>query len=69
MIIARSLTKSYADLLRGPVLALDGVSFSATAGQVTGRWSEPGRQITALRILGTVLQPTSGTAIVGGSIA
>jgi sodium transport system ATP-binding protein len=67
MIEACSLTKAYADLRRGEVLALDGVSFSATAGQVYGLLGPNGAgKTTALRILSTVLQPTSGTAIVGG---
>ena len=60
MIEARSLTKSYADLVRGPVLALDDVSFSAKAGQIYGLLGPNGAgKTTALRILSTVLQPTN----------
>ncbi len=67
MIEARSLTKAYSDLLRGEVLALWDLTFSASAGQVYGLLGPNGAgKTTALRILGTLLQPTSGTAIVGG---
>ena len=67
MIEARGLTKAYSDLVRGEVLALRDVSFSATAGQVYGLLGPNGAgKTTALRILSTVLQPTRGTAIVGG---
>jgi sodium transport system ATP-binding protein len=67
MIEARSLSKAYSDLRRGEVKALDEVSFEATAGQVYGLLGPNGAgKTTALRILSTVLEPTSGTAIVGG---
>jgi sodium transport system ATP-binding protein len=67
MIQALSLTKAYADLVRGDVLALCNVSFSASPGQIYGLLGPNGAgKTTALRILSTVLQPTSGTAIVGG---
>src|SRR3954466_1420033 len=67
MIEARSLTKAYSDLLRGQVLALSDVTFSASAGQIYGLLGPNGAgKTTALRVLSTVLQPSSGTAIVGG---
>jgi sodium transport system ATP-binding protein len=67
MIEARSLTKAYSDLVRGDVLALCDLSFAAAAGQIYGLLGPNGAgKTTALRILSTVLQPTSGTAIVGG---
>jgi sodium transport system ATP-binding protein len=67
MIEARSLTKAYSDLVRGDVLALRDLSFAAAAGQIYGLLGPNGAgKTTALRILSTVLQPTSGTAIVGG---
>src|SRR3954469_11561741 len=67
MIEARSLTKAYSDLARGEVLALSNVTFSAGAGQIYGLLGPNGAgKTTALRILSTVLQPTRGTAIVGG---
>ncbi len=67
MIEVRSLTKAYSDLLRGEVLALSDVTFSAGAGQIYGLLGPNGAgKTTALRILSTVLQPTRGQAIVGG---
>jgi sodium transport system ATP-binding protein len=67
MIEARSLSKAYSDLRRGEVKALDEVSFVAAAGQVYGLLGPNGAgKTTALRILSTVLEPTSGTATVGG---
>jgi sodium transport system ATP-binding protein len=67
MIEARSLSKAYSDLVRGSVLALDDVSFSAAAGQVYGLLGPNGAgKTTALRILSTVLQPTAGTATICG---
>jgi len=67
MIEARSLSKAYSDLRRGEVRALDELSFEAHPGQVYGLLGPNGAgKTTALRILSTVLEPTSGTAIVGG---
>jgi sodium transport system ATP-binding protein len=67
MIEARSLTKTYSDLRRGTVWALDNVSFRALPGQIYGLLGPNGAgKTTALRILSTVLEPTSGSAIVSG---
>ena len=67
MIEALSLTKAYSDLRRGSVLALSNLSFVAEPGQVYGLLGPNGAgKTTALRILSTVLEPSSGTAIVGG---
>jgi sodium transport system ATP-binding protein len=64
---ACSLTKSYSDLRRGDFIALDGLSFTARAGEVFGLLGPNGAgKTTALRILSTVLQPTSGTASING---
>jgi sodium transport system ATP-binding protein len=53
--------------MRGEVLALCDVTFSASPGQIYGLLGPNGAgKTTALRILSTVLQPTSGTAVVGG---
>jgi len=67
IIEVRQLTKSYADLRRGQFVALAGISFDAHAGQVYGLLGPNGAgKTSALRILSTVLQPTSGTAKVNG---
>lgn len=67
MIEARSLSKAYPDFTRGPYLALDRLSFRADSGEVYGLLGPNGAgKTTALRILSTVLQPTSGTAVVNG---
>ncbi|HEX4415863.1 MAG TPA: ATP-binding cassette domain-containing protein [Lacipirellulaceae bacterium] len=67
MINVTALTKSYPDVMRGEVVALANVTFAANPGQIYGLLGPNGAgKTTALRILSTVLQPTSGTAIVGG---
>jgi len=64
---AQSLRKVYADLRRGQFLALDNLSFTAREGEIFGLLGPNGAgKTTALRILSTVLQPTSGTATVNG---
>jgi len=61
------LTKSYADLRRGTFQALAGVSFTARPGEIYGLLGPNGAgKTTILRILSTVLRPTSGKALVGG---
>jgi sodium transport system ATP-binding protein len=67
MIHVRELTKHYADLKLGRVTALAGISFDAEAGQVVGLLGPNGAgKTTALRILSTMLRPTSGVATVNG---
>lgn len=67
MISVRKLTKSYADLRRGSFVALDGLSLEAQPGQIYGLLGPNGAgKTTALRILSTVLRPTSGAATVAG---
>jgi sodium transport system ATP-binding protein len=67
MIHVRELTKTYADLRRGPFTALAGLSFDARPGQIYGLLGPNGAgKTTALRILSTVLRPTSGHATVNG---
>ena len=67
MIEAQALSKAYADLRRGQFIALDGLSFTAQAGEVFGLLGPNGAgKTTALRILSTVLQPTSGSAVING---
>ena len=67
MIHVRELTKSYADLRRGQFVALAGISLDALPGQIYGLLGPNGAgKTSALRILSTVLRPTSGTATVNG---
>src|SRR5687768_11990300 len=67
MIHVRELTKAYADLRRGQFVALAGVSFDARPGEVYGLLGPNGAGKTSvLRILSTVLRPTSGSATVNG---
>jgi sodium transport system ATP-binding protein len=67
MINVRGLTKWYDDLRHGRCVALDGVSFEATAGQIFGLLGPNGAgKTTALRILSTVLQPSAGSATING---
>jgi sodium transport system ATP-binding protein len=52
----------------GAVQALDGVSFAAADGRITGLLGPNGAgKSTCLRILSTVLKPDRGTARVGGT--
>ena len=67
MIHVRDLTKHYADLKRGRLIALSGLSFDARQGQIYGLLGPNGAgKTTALRILSTILRPTGGAASVCG---
>jgi sodium transport system ATP-binding protein len=67
MIHVDRLTKSFRDLRRGRVLALDRVSFEAQPGEVFGLLGPNGAgKTTTMRIICTVLQPTSGNVRVAG---
>ncbi|QDU42686.1 putative ABC transporter ATP-binding protein YbhF [Symmachiella dynata] len=67
MIHVENLTKSFADLRRGTVHALDGVSFDVQPGEIFGLLGPNGAgKTTCLRMLSTVLRPTSGIAEVAG---
>jgi sodium transport system ATP-binding protein len=67
MIQVDNLSKSFRDLRRGQVLAVDGISFEAKPGEVFGLLGPNGAgKTTAMRILCTVLQPTEGTARIAG---
>ncbi len=64
---ARSLTKIYHDKERGEVRAADNVSFTCRPGEIFGLLGPNGAgKTTTLRMLATVIEPTSGTAIVNG---
>lgn len=67
MITVERLTKRFADLRQGGVTALDNVSFEVKPGEIFGLLGPNGAgKTTCMRILSTVLKPTSGTAIVAG---
>ena len=67
MIEARGLTKTFRDKKRGEIRAADGVSFRVAPGQIYGLLGANGAgKTTTLRLLATLLQPTSGGATVAG---
>jgi sodium transport system ATP-binding protein len=67
MIQVENLTKSFRDLRRGLVHAVDRVSFEARPGEIFGLLGPNGAgKTTTMRILCTVLQPTGGLARVAG---
>ncbi len=67
MIEARNLTKTFRDKKRGEVHAAAGISFRVEPGQIYGLLGANGAgKTTTLRMLATLLQPTSGGATVAG---
>jgi sodium transport system ATP-binding protein len=67
MIEARKLAKVFRDKKRGEIRAVDDVSFRCRPGQIYGLLGVNGAgKTTCLRLLATLLQPTSGTAQVSG---
>jgi sodium transport system ATP-binding protein len=67
MIHVRQLTKTYKDIQSDHFTALAGISFDAMPGQIYGLLGPNGAgKTTALRILSTVLKPSTGSAIVNG---
>ena len=67
MIQVENLRKSFRDLRRGWVHAVDGISFDVRPGEVFGLLGPNGAgKTTTMRILCTVLRPTGGTARVAG---
>ncbi len=67
MIEARSLTKTFRDKKRGEIRAVEDLSFRVEPGRIYGLLGANGAgKTTALRLLATLLQPTSGTATVAG---
>ena len=67
MIEVVNLMKSFRDLRRGLVHAVDGVTFEARPGEIFGLLGPNGAgKTTTMRILCTVLRPTGGSARVAG---
>jgi sodium transport system ATP-binding protein len=62
-----NLSKHYLDKSRGVVPAVRNVSFQCSYGEIVGLLGPNGAgKTTTLRMLATVLQPTSGTAKIAG---
>src|SRR6201993_2469511 len=67
MIHVDNLMKSFRDLRRGLVHAVDHVSFDALPGEVFGLLGPNGAgKTTTMRILCTVLKPSGGVATLAG---
>src|ERR1700728_802702 len=67
MIEVVNLMKSFRDLRRGLVHAVDSVSFEARPGEIFGLLGPNGAgKTTTMRILCTVLRPTGGRANIAG---
>ena len=67
MIEAHHLTKTFKDKKRGLIKAVDDVSFTCRPGQIYGLLGANGAgKTTTLRLLATLLQPTSGSAKLAG---
>lgn len=67
MIEAIELLKVFPDRRKGEIRAVDGVSFVSRPGEVFGLLGANGAgKTTTLRMLATILAPTSGTARVAG---
>jgi sodium transport system ATP-binding protein len=67
MIQVENLCKTFRDLRRGQVMAVDHVSFTAGPGEVLGLLGANGAgKTTTMRILCTVLRPTAGHARLAG---
>jgi sodium transport system ATP-binding protein len=67
MIEVRNLSKRFHDKKRGEVRAVDGISFRCEPGRIYGLLGSNGAgKTTTLRMLATILEPTDGTALIGG---
>ncbi len=67
MIEAHHLVKTFKDKKRGVIRAVDDVSFTCAPGRIFGLLGANGAgKTTTLRLLATLLKPTSGTAVVAG---
>ena len=67
MIEALHLTKTFRDKKRGEIYAANDVSFRVQPGQIYGLLGANGAgKTTTLRLLATLLKPTSGSAVIAG---
>jgi sodium transport system ATP-binding protein len=67
MIETKNLTKVFEDKKRGRVVAVDNVSFNVNKGEIFGLLGLNGAgKTTTLRLIATILKPTSGTAFLDG---
>ena len=67
MIEADNLVKEFSDPKRGKLRGVDGVTFAARPGEILGLLGPNGAgKTTTLRMLATILSPTSGTARIAG---
>lgn len=67
MIEATQISKVFKDKKRGVVKAVDSISFRCEPGKIYGLLGANGAgKTTTLRMLATILQPSSGTALVAG---
>src|SRR4051794_37741133 len=67
MVRTRELAKHFTDPKLGLKKAVDGISFEAKPGRIFGLLGVNGAgKTTTLRVLSTVIKPTSGTAEVAG---
>ena len=66
LVTADGLSKTFTSR-RGPIRAVDGLSFECSAGRIFGLLGPNGAgKTTTLRMLATILTPTSGTATIAG---
>jgi sodium transport system ATP-binding protein len=62
-VVVRDLTKTFLDESRGTIVAVDHVSFDCREGEVFGLLGANGAgKTTTLRMLSTIITPTTGTA-------
>ncbi len=67
MIQTYEISKTFSDRKRGAIQAVDGVSIRCCPGEIFGLLGPNGAgKTTLLRMLATILEPTAGTAVVGG---
>lgn len=67
MISVQNLKKTYADKKRGPIRAVDGVTFSVKAGEIYGLLGLNGAgKTTTMRMMATMIRPDEGSITING---